>query len=240
MRLDDVRLAHIADAEHQAQDTVPLADYRVSAEQQRLRAFLRPGQLGKHHAHHERLDHDAHDALQAHDEYRLGTLLRGVFGTVTCRRSVAGVASSRFKKAAAAAAREIPTYRHHPRTTHEIPRFPRALSLPDYSLTRGQPDRFCRKIFMGRSFRRRDGTRCAISAGETRPISSLTATKIMAFFYKSIMWRERDKKILKNHPYYKKIRFGKKSARCRARTPADAHILEILVRLFFYHPGDRR
>lgn len=63
VRLDDVRFSHVAHAEHEAQDTVPLADDGVSTEQQRLRALFRPGQLGEHHAHHERLDHDAHYAL---------------------------------------------------------------------------------------------------------------------------------------------------------------------------------
>jgi hypothetical protein len=73
---DDVRLAHVADAEHEAQLAVALADDGAAAEQQRLRPLLGPRHLGEHDAHHERLDHHARDALQAHDEDRLGTLLR--------------------------------------------------------------------------------------------------------------------------------------------------------------------
>lgn len=78
-----MRLPHVTHAEHETQDPVPLAYHGVPAEKKRLRSLFRPGQLGEHHAHHERLDHDTHYALQAHDEYRLGTLFGRVFGTVT-------------------------------------------------------------------------------------------------------------------------------------------------------------
>ena len=73
---DDVRLSHVSDAEHEAQLAIPLADDGAAAEQQRLRPLLGPRHLGEHDAHHERLNHHASDALQAHDEDRLGTLLR--------------------------------------------------------------------------------------------------------------------------------------------------------------------
>jgi hypothetical protein len=54
----------------------PLADDGAATEQQRLRPLLGPRHLGEHDAHHERLDHHARDALQAHDENCLWALLR--------------------------------------------------------------------------------------------------------------------------------------------------------------------
>lgn len=81
----DVTLPHVTDSEHQAQFTVPLANHRVPREQQRLGSLFRSAHLGEHYADHERLDHHAGDALYAHDEDRLGTLLGGRTATVTDR-----------------------------------------------------------------------------------------------------------------------------------------------------------
>jgi hypothetical protein len=78
VRLDDVRAAHVADAEDETHLAVALADDGVAAEQQCLRPLLGPRQLGEHDAHHERLDHHPSDALQAHDADRSRTLLRYV------------------------------------------------------------------------------------------------------------------------------------------------------------------
>lgn len=55
VRLDDVRLPHVAHAEQQAHLAVAEAQARVAGEEQRLRALLRPRQLGEHDAHHEGL-----------------------------------------------------------------------------------------------------------------------------------------------------------------------------------------
>ena len=52
---DYVRLAHVADAEHEAQLAVPLANDGVAAKQQRLRSHLGARQFREHHAHHEGL-----------------------------------------------------------------------------------------------------------------------------------------------------------------------------------------
>lgn len=82
---DYVTLPHVAHPEHQAQFTVPLTDDRVPREQQRLSPLLRPAHLGEHYAHHERLDHHAHDALDAHDEDRLWALLGRATAPVTDR-----------------------------------------------------------------------------------------------------------------------------------------------------------
>lgn len=68
MRLNDMGAAHVPHPEHQTQLPVPLTDHSVPAEQKGLGSFLRPGQLGENYPHHERLDHDSRDALQAEDE----------------------------------------------------------------------------------------------------------------------------------------------------------------------------
>ena len=73
-----MRLPHVSHSEQEAQLAIPLVDDGVPAEQQRLRALLGTGQFGEHDADHERLYHDADDALQAQHEYRLGTFLRRV------------------------------------------------------------------------------------------------------------------------------------------------------------------
>lgn len=53
---DQMRLlSHVAHTEHETQFAVPLADHGVSAEYKRLATLLGPGHLGKHDAHHERL-----------------------------------------------------------------------------------------------------------------------------------------------------------------------------------------
>lgn len=87
MRFDDVTLAHVADAEHEGELAVALADDGVPAEEQRLRALLGPRQLGEHHAHHERLDHHARDALQTHHEDGGGAVLLGVARPVPCLKT---------------------------------------------------------------------------------------------------------------------------------------------------------
>lgn len=73
---DDVRLAHVAHPEEQAQLAVAQAHDGVAREEQRLRALLGPRQLGKHNARHEALDHDACDGLHAQDEHGLRALGR--------------------------------------------------------------------------------------------------------------------------------------------------------------------
>lgn len=82
---DYVTLPHVAYPKHQAQFTVPLTDDRVSREQQRLSPLLRPAHLGEHYSHHERLDHHPDDALDAHDEDRLGAFLGRATAPVTDR-----------------------------------------------------------------------------------------------------------------------------------------------------------
>lgn len=76
MRLDDVALAHVPDAEHQTRHPVPVADDGIAREQQRLGALLRPGQLGKHDANHKCLDEHTGDALQGQYEHGLRAFLR--------------------------------------------------------------------------------------------------------------------------------------------------------------------
>ena len=60
---DDVRLAHIADAEHEAQLAVALVDDGVAAEEQRLRPHLGPRQLREDHAHHVGLRAEPSDSF---------------------------------------------------------------------------------------------------------------------------------------------------------------------------------
>ena len=78
MGLHDVRLAHIANPEHETQVSIALADDCVAAEEQGLSTFLGAGQFGEHDAHHEGLYHHSHYALQTHHEYCLWTLLSRV------------------------------------------------------------------------------------------------------------------------------------------------------------------
>lgn len=78
MCFDDMTLAHVSHTEHESQLSVPLTDDRMSAEQKCLGALLGSRELGKHHSHHERLDHHSCDTLQAHDEDSGGTILLGV------------------------------------------------------------------------------------------------------------------------------------------------------------------
>jgi len=86
MGLDDVRLAHVSHTEHQAWNSIPVADNSIAREEQRLGTFLGTRQLGKHNAHHERLDEDTRNALDAHREYRLRALLRHIAITIAYRR----------------------------------------------------------------------------------------------------------------------------------------------------------
>lgn len=75
MRLNDVRFAHVAHTEHQTGCPIPMADDRVAGEEQRLGALLWTRQFGKDNADHEGLNEYTRDALYAHGEDRLGTLL---------------------------------------------------------------------------------------------------------------------------------------------------------------------
>lgn len=84
-RPNDMTLAHISDTEHQAQLSVPLADDGILRKQQRLGAVLRPSHLRKNNSHHEGLNHDSVDRLEAHDEDRLWTFLRRRADTITDR-----------------------------------------------------------------------------------------------------------------------------------------------------------
>lgn len=52
-----------------------MANYSVPREQQRLGALDRSSQLGENDADHKCLNENAHDALQAHGEYRFGTFV---------------------------------------------------------------------------------------------------------------------------------------------------------------------
>ena len=79
---DDVRLAHVSDAEEKAELSVALANDGVATEEQRLRPHLGARQLREDHAHHESLDHDTDDALDAHDENGFRTLFRRVASAV--------------------------------------------------------------------------------------------------------------------------------------------------------------
>lgn len=85
VRLNDMRSSHVTHAEHETQFAVPQRHYSVSTEKQRLCPLFRPGQLGEHHTHHKRLDHDASNRLDAHNEDRFGTFLRGEPGAITNR-----------------------------------------------------------------------------------------------------------------------------------------------------------
>ena len=78
VRLDDMRLAHVADAKQQTHAAVAPAHHRVLAEHQRLGALLRAREFREHESRHERLDDDAEARLQHHGEYRL----RAVAGRV--------------------------------------------------------------------------------------------------------------------------------------------------------------
>ena len=76
---------HVADAEHQTELAISLTDDSVSRKQQRLSSLLGPAHLREHYTDHERLDHHADDALDAHDEDRLGALLGGATAPITDR-----------------------------------------------------------------------------------------------------------------------------------------------------------
>ena len=66
LRLDDVRLAEVSDAEEQVELAVSRADDGALAEHERLRALLGPRQLGKDQTGHESLRDDAETRLEHH------------------------------------------------------------------------------------------------------------------------------------------------------------------------------
>lgn len=80
--LDDVALAHIANAEHKTRLAVSLADYGVARKEKGLRALFRPRQLREHDADHERLQDHARHRLDAQSEDRLRAFVRRVFRPV--------------------------------------------------------------------------------------------------------------------------------------------------------------
>ena len=73
---DDVRLAHVADAEQEARVAVAPTHHRRPAEEDGVRAALRARQLGEDEARDERLDKDADARLQHEEERRLGARRR--------------------------------------------------------------------------------------------------------------------------------------------------------------------
>ncbi len=68
-----MRLPHITHPTYQTEEAVPHAYHCILREHQRLTPLLGPGQLGKHYAHHERLNDDANTRLDHHDHDRYGT-----------------------------------------------------------------------------------------------------------------------------------------------------------------------
>jgi len=75
VRLGQVRLAHVADAELQAQLAVAHAHAAVAAEDERGGALLGPRQLGEHDARHQRLDDEPDHRLQADGGHQVRALL---------------------------------------------------------------------------------------------------------------------------------------------------------------------
>ena len=85
VRLDNVRLAHVADTKHQTHLAIPPTHHRVLAEHQRLCALLRAREFREHESRHECLDDDAKARLQHHGEYRLRAIARRVATAVPNR-----------------------------------------------------------------------------------------------------------------------------------------------------------
>jgi len=64
LSLDNVRLAHVPDAQQQVELTVARTDDRSLAEHERLGALLGPRQLGEHQPGHQSLRDDAETRLE--------------------------------------------------------------------------------------------------------------------------------------------------------------------------------
>jgi len=74
LRFDDVRLAHVSDAEEKVELPVTWTDYGALAEHQSLRSLLRSRQLGKDETGHERLRDDAEARLKHDQRYGVRTV----------------------------------------------------------------------------------------------------------------------------------------------------------------------
>lgn len=77
MGLYYVALPHIPYPEHETGHPVSVVYHSVPGEEEGLGPLLGPGKFGEHYPHHEGLDHNSADALDAHDEDRFRALLRG-------------------------------------------------------------------------------------------------------------------------------------------------------------------
>lgn len=77
-RTDNEGLPHVPNPEEEAEVPVPQTDAGLTGKHYGVGPLFGPRQLGKHHAHHERLQDDARDALKAHHQHSLWTLLCGV------------------------------------------------------------------------------------------------------------------------------------------------------------------
>ena len=71
-----VARAQVSDAEEQAELPVALGDDAALAEDERLRALLRPRDLHEHAAHHERVDDGAQDGLRHDQQHALPAVRR--------------------------------------------------------------------------------------------------------------------------------------------------------------------
>lgn len=80
---NDEGLPHVPDAKQQTQAAVPHADTYIAGKHNGVGALLGTGQLSEHNAHHEGLQYDARDALNAHHQHCLGAFLRDVSGSIS-------------------------------------------------------------------------------------------------------------------------------------------------------------
>lgn len=67
VRPDDEGLPHVPDTKEQTQVAVSHADTYIAGKHNSVGALLGTGQLSEHHAHHEGLQYNARDALNAHN-----------------------------------------------------------------------------------------------------------------------------------------------------------------------------
>lgn len=75
-------LAHIANAKHEAELAVSLADNGIARKEESLRALFGPRQLSEHDADHKRLQDHARHRLDAQSKDRLWTFVRYVLRSV--------------------------------------------------------------------------------------------------------------------------------------------------------------